>query len=187
MTLSIAYSQPFVATGVMSCIRSRISTYLAAIVAAANGNPACPSSMAGYQVQFGDDRMPQPAADWIRVQVGQTKQVPTAHAEESIAVYSVVIEALSVEQEYAQTPSAIPGGDPTFDADTTVMTSTSIRVMAIAEAAAQSLERHHTADVNGAYSIVRVGSTPFVPKEKVAFGYRITHELTCRSTWPQGA
>lgn len=185
MTLSIAYSQPFVATGVMSCIRSRISTYLAAIVAAANGNPACPSSMAGYQVQFGDDRMPQPAADWIRVQVGQTKQVPTAHAEESIAVYSVVIEALSVEQEYAQTPSA--GGAPTFDADTTVMTSTSIRVMAIAEAAAQSLERHHTADVNGAYSIVRVGSAPFVPKEKVAFGYRITHELTCRSTWPQGA
>lgn len=187
MTLSIAFSQPFVATKVMSCLRNRISTYLAAIDAQANGNPSCPSSMAGYQIQFGDDRMPQPAADWIRVQVGQLRQTPTAHAEESIAVYAVTIEALSVEQEYAQTPSPIPGGAPTPDADTTVMTSTSIRVMAIAEAAAQSLERHHTSDINGSYSIIRVASAPFVPKEKMAFGYRTTHELTCRSTWPQGA
>lgn len=187
MTLSILFSQPFVAAGVLSCIRNRISTYLAAIDAAAEGNPSCPSSMEGFQIQYGDDRMPQPAADWIRVQVSQLRQIPTAHAEESIAVYAVTIEALSVEQEYAQTASALPGGDPTPDADTTVMTSTGIRVMAIAEAAAQSLERHHTSDVRGAYSIIRVGNGPFVPKEKVAFGYRTTIELTCRSTWPQGA
>lgn len=186
MTLSIRYSTPFVAAGVVKCIRNRVTDQLALIVAEASTELSCPSSLAGFQVQYGDDRMPQPAADWVRVTLQLERLSPTASSQEGIAVYRVGIEAMTVDQTRAATPSALPGGPPTPDADTTVITSAGIRAAAIAEAAARCIEGYGPTDVPGCYSIVRTGDGSFVPKEKAAFGFRINLTITARSTWPTG-
>jgi len=175
-----------VAAGVVTCIRNRITAQLALIVAEASTALSCPSSMAGFQIQYGDDRMPQPAADWIRVTMQLESLSPTASSQEGIATYRVGIEALTIDQTRAAAPSALPGGSPTPDADTTVITSSGIRAAAIAEAAARSIEGYGPTDVPGCYSIVRTGDGSFVPKEKVAFGFRINLTIKARSTWPTG-
>ena len=186
MSLSIRYSTPFVAAGVVKCIRQRITAQLALIVAEASTELSCPSSMAGFQIQFGDDRMPQPAPDWIRVTMQLESLSPTASSQEGIATYRVGIEALTIDQTRAATPSALPGGSPTPDADTTVITSSGIRAAAIAEAAARSIEGYGPTDVPGCYSIVRTGDGSFVPKDPKAFGFRINLTIKARSTWPTG-
>lgn len=186
MSLSIRHTTPFVAAGAVACIRSRISAQLAAIVAEAGTELSCPSSMAGYQIQFGDDRMPQPAADWVRVTMQLERLDPTASSQEGIASYRLAVEAVTINQTLAAVPSAIPGGDPTPDADTTVITSAGIRAAAIAEAAARCVEGYGPTDIPGCYSIVRTGDGTFVPKEKAAFGFRINLTIKARSSWPTG-
>jgi len=179
VTLDFTHTLDGQTLGILTCVRTRIDTYLALKNAAMGTNSPLPATLPQAAVVLGD-KLPTQQPDGIRLRVLEDVTIGTTAAPEVRRTYRVEIMGITRSQ-IRRTPAALP-----TDPDPTIQTSAQLRASGLADAAALALERYAEDDVPGAFSTDRLTSAQFTPRERDSYGFLITVLVRCRARGTAG-